>query len=249
MTVGSLFSGIGGFDLGLERAGMRVEWQVENNDYCRRVLGKHWSGVPRYGDIKTIDWHTVEAVDLVCGGFPCQPFSLAGKRRGQDDDRYLWPEVVRCLDTLRPTWFLGENVPGLINLALDQVCTDLEALGYTVWPVCVPACAVDAWHQRQRIWIVAHASGNSDRRTNRVRGRERKPEQSLSHVWGNRREEVMLWEPEPGVGRVVHGLPNQTHRIRGLGNAVVPQIAEEIGRMILSVECAGGPSLSGILPD
>ena len=162
MTVGSLFSGIGGFDLGLERAGMRVEWQVENNDWCREVLKKHWPSTPCHYDITHIDWRDIPRVDLVCGGFPCQPFSLAGKRAGKSDDRYLWPEVVRCLDALRPTWFLGENVPGLINLALDQVCTDLESLGYAVWPVCVPACAVDAPHQRQRVWIVAHAS--SERR-------------------------------------------------------------------------------------
>ena len=146
LTVGSLFSGIGGFDLGLERAGMRVEWQVENNEFCREVLKKHWPKVPCHYDITQIDWRDIPRVDLVCGGFPCQPFSLAGKRAGKADDRYLWPEVVRCLDTLRPTWFLGENVPGIITLALDQVCADLESLGYTVWPVCIPACAVDAPH-------------------------------------------------------------------------------------------------------
>lgn len=162
LTVGSLFSGIGGFDIGLERAGFEIAWQVENNDYCREVLKQHWPTVPCHYDIKAIDWRDIPRVDLVCGGFPCQPFSLAGKRRGAADDRYLWPEVVRCLDALRPTWFLGENVPGLINLALDQVCTDLESLGYTVWPVCVPACAVDAPHIRQRVWIVAYRLSDED---------------------------------------------------------------------------------------
>lgn len=215
---------------------MRIKWQVENNAHCNKVLAKHWPKAPRYGDIKTILWESVPTVDLVCGGFPCQPFSLAGKRRGKDDDRYLWPEVVRCLGTLRPAWFLGENVPGLINLALDQVCTDLESLGYTVWPVCLPACAVDAWHQRQRVWIVAHASGNCDGWTDRIGRRERKSPQAVSHVGSNGREEALLWEPEPGVGRVVHGLPNQTHRIRGLGNAIVPQIAEALGRMIVEAD-------------
>lgn len=156
MRVGSLFSGIGGFDLGLERAGMRIEWQVENNEFCREVLKKHWPKVPCHYDIKAIDWRDIPRVDLICGGFPCQPFSLAGKRRGQADDRYLWPEVVRCLDALRPRWFVGENVPGIINLALDEVCADLESLGYTVWTVCLPACAVDAPHIRQRVWVVAH---------------------------------------------------------------------------------------------
>lgn len=180
MNVGSCFSGIGGFDLGLERAGMRVEWQVENNEWCREVLKKHWPQVPCHYDITKIDWRDIHRVDLICGGFPCQPFSLAGKRAGQADNRYLWPEVVRCLDTLRPTWFLGENVPGIINLALDQVCADLESLGYTVWPVCVPACAVDAPHRRDRVWIVAHAQSltersglRSDEPTEQRRGRSR----------------------------------------------------------------------------
>ena len=95
MTVGSLFSGIGGFDLGLERAGMRIEWQVENNEFCREVLKKHWPKVPCHYDIRQIDWRDIPRVELICGGFPCQPFSLAGKRRGASDDRYLWPEVVR----------------------------------------------------------------------------------------------------------------------------------------------------------
>ena len=233
MTVGSLFSGIGGFDHGLERAGMSIEWQVENNEFCREVLKKHWPSTPCHYDITQIDWRDIPRVDLVCGGFPCQPFSLAGKRRGQADDRYLWPEVVRCLDTLRPTWFLGENVPGIINLALDQVCADLESLGYEVATFNIPACGVDAWHQRQRIWFVAYAGGHGDGRTDRVGWREREQKEGLSHVRADGRTEAVLWEPEPRVGRVVYGLPNQTHRIRGLGNAVVPQIVEALGRMII----------------
>lgn len=234
MNVGSLFAGIGGFDLGLERAGMSVKWQVENNEFCNRVLAKHWPSVTRYGDIKTIDWQEVEPVDLVCGGFPCQPFSLAGKRRGKSDDRYLWPEVVRCLDGLRPTWFLGENVPGIVNLALDQVYADLEAQGYEVVAFNIPACGVGAWHERQRIWFVAYASGNSNRRPNRTWRREREQKEAIPNAWERSSQANVLWESEPGVGRVVHGLPNQTHRIRGLGNAIVPQIAEALGRMILA---------------
>lgn len=265
MNVGSLFSGIGGFDLGLERSGMRVVWQVENNGFCNRVLAKHWPDVPRYGDIKTINWSEVEPVDLVCGGFPCQPFSLAGKRAGKADDRYLWPEVVRCLDALRPTWFLGENVPGLINLALDQVCTDLESLGYAVWPVCVPACAVDAPHRRERVWIIAHQSQSlahsgslrlegcgSKREAERSAGLCRRDGKNqdqgvladaareLPHGIGARRagrEESAnsrQWLPEPELGRVAHGVSRRVDRLRGLGNAVVPQIAEILGRAILA---------------
>lgn len=255
---------------------MEIRWQVENNAYCRRVLAKHWPHVPCYGDIKSIDWHTVEPVDLVCGGFPCQPFSVAGKRRGAADDRYLWPEVVRCLDALRPTWFFGENVPGIINMALDQVCADLEGLGYEVWPVCIPACAVDAPHIRQRIWILAHASGirceshgkvydgqhtrphpacpyaspsgevvahpiqlQRDRWSDGVSWWEREPEETLCTLGGNRREEDGLSIPESLLGRVADGVPARMDRLRGLGNAVVPQIVEALGRMILEAEVQG----------
>lgn len=235
MTVGSLFSGIGGFDLGLERAGMRVEWQVENNDYCRQVLKKHWPKVPCHYDITKIDWHWVPRVDLVCGGFPCQPFSVAGKQRGKEDDRYLWPEVVRCLDALRPTWFLGENVPGIINMALDQVCADLESLGYQVWSVCVPACAVDAPHVRDRIWILAHSSGE------RSQGRIEPDE--LWEKTGQEQTEIpsrrwARWNSLSAsrVSRVGDGVPNRAHRTRAIGNAVVPQVVEALGRMILEAQ-------------
>ncbi len=264
MRVGSLFAGIGGFDLGLERAGMEIRWQVENNLWCQRVLAKHWPNVTRYGDIKQVDWHTIEPVDLVCGGFPCQPFSLAGKRKGFDDDRYLWPEVVRCLDAVRPTWFLGENVPGIVNVALDQVCADLEALGYAVQPICVPACAVDAPHQRQRVWILAHAgcaglprgglrSGEAQTREIRdcgaadsrevVAHAQREGSQGLRAECelGKGGEEVKIgrrgdvadtnseptgrsakswrergqWEPEPELGGSLNGLPRWLDRFTG----------------------------------
>lgn len=232
MRVGSLFAGIGGFDLGLERAGMEIRWQVENNSWCQRVLAKHWPNVTRYGDIKQVDWHTIEPVDLVCGGFPCQPFSLAGKRRGTEDDRYLWPEVVRCLDAVRPTWFLGENVPGIIKVALDQVCADLEALGYTVQPVCIPACAVDAPHQRQRVWILAHAgcaglprgglrSGEAQTREIRDCGAADSREvvahahsQSTGRSAKSWRERGQ-WEPEPELGGSLNGLPRWLDRFTG----------------------------------
>ena len=274
-TVGSLFSGIGGMDLGLERAGYDITWQVENNEYCRKVLKKHWPSVPCHADIKTIDWRDIPAVDLVCGGFPCQPFSVAGKRAGTADDRYLWPEVVRCLDVLRPTWFLGENVPGLINMALDQVCTDLEGLGYEVWPVCVPACAVDAPHLRQRIWIVAYCTSNHQwgsweaqrKQQVEVGGRGTQSCENVAHTHAQRepqpqgdqqgqrgrtlhcgedvansqqagwtakpRQEYRQWPIEPAICRVADGVSNRIHRLKGLGNAVVPAIVEALGRMIL----------------
>ena len=235
LTVGSLFSGIGGFDLGLERAGMRVEWQVENNEFCREVLKKHWPKVPCHYDITQIDWRDIPRVDLVCGGFPCQPFSLAGKRAGKADDRYLWPEVVRCLDTLRPTWFLGENVPGIITLALDQVCADLESLGYTVWPVCIPACAVDAPHIRQRVWIAAFCPD-----AERSRWGGRRVEQSQPWAWEQFERlvqaDLRVSVPAGQSGGVHDGVPRRVDRLRGLGNAVVPQVVEALGKMIMVVE-------------
>jgi len=220
MSVGSLFSGIGGMDHGLERAGMRIEWQVENNEYCNSVLAKHWPSVPRYGDIKTIDWRTVEAVDLVCGGFPCQPFSCAGKQQGKEDERYLWPEVVRCLAVLRPTWFLGENVYGLLHLGIEQVCADLEALGYQVAVLGIPACAVDAPHIRKRVWILAYTESDlrrtfrddrsealngsgaflADTKTMYVERRHGRSRERES--WGG-----SGWPTEPDVGRVVARVP------------------------------------------
>jgi DNA (cytosine-5)-methyltransferase 1 len=244
MKVGSLFSGIGGFDLGLERAGMRVVWQVENNPFCRSVLRSRWPSVPCFDDIRAIDWHLFHALpDLICGGFPCQPFSVAGKRRGKNDDRYLWPEVVRCLDALRPAWFVGENVPGIINLALDQVCTDLESLGYAVWPVCLPACAVDAPHIRQRIWILAYAArelsyGTGARSAGwaELTDNGNAPYAGRPLLQGRQPERAAQWLPEPSVGRVAYGVPARVDRLRALGNAIVPQIAEILGRMILEAD-------------
>jgi DNA (cytosine-5)-methyltransferase 1 len=157
MTVGSLFSGIGGFDLGLERAGMEVKWQVEIDPFCNKVLAKHWPDVKRYGDIRNVGKDNLESVDLICGGFPCQPFSSAGKQRGEADDRYLWPEMLRVISEVNPTWIIGENVAGIISMAIDQVLSDLEGLGFETQAVVVPACSLGAIHIRQRVWILAHS--------------------------------------------------------------------------------------------
>lgn len=156
-TFGSLCSGIGGMDLGLDRSGMRIKWQVELDPFRQHILAKHWPDVPRFGDIRGVGRHNLSPVDLICAGFPCQPFSNAGKQRGDKDDRYLWPEVLRVIAELRPAWVLLENVPGIIKLALDTVLSDLEAAGYEAAPLVIPACAVGAPHRRDRVWIVAYA--------------------------------------------------------------------------------------------
>ena len=166
MTVGSLFSGIGGFDLGLERAGMTIKWQVEIDDFCNKVLEKHWPDVKRYRDIKELRGDELEPVDLICGGFPCQPFSAAGKRRSKEDDRYLWPEMLRVIRAVRPNWIIGENVAGIVSLALDDVLSDLENEGYTCQSFIIPACAVNAPHRRDRVWIIANCD-NTGSRTSR----------------------------------------------------------------------------------
>jgi DNA (cytosine-5)-methyltransferase 1 len=155
MKVGSLFSGIGGFDLGLERAGMEIAWQVEIDPFCNKVLEKHWPNVKRYGDIKNVT--NLESVDLICGGFPCQPYSCAGKRMGAEDDRALWPEMLRIIQEVRPRWIIGENVAGFINMGLDNSISDLEREGYTVQTFVIPACAVNAPHRRDRVWIIANS--------------------------------------------------------------------------------------------
>ena len=161
MTVGDLFAGIGGFSLGLQRAGFEIAWQVEIDEWCRKVLAKHFPHAKRLGDIRNAGKHNLSPVDLVCGGFPCQPFSTSGKREGAEDDRYLWPEMLRVISELKPSWVVAENVHGLTTGKMapvfEQVLSDLENEGYEVQSFIIPACGVDAPHRRYRVWIVAYS--------------------------------------------------------------------------------------------
>jgi len=261
---GSLFAGIGGFDLGLERAGMECAWQVELDDYCQRVLAKHWPDVTRYHDVRECGAHNLEPVDLICGGLPCQPHSVAGKRRGAADDRNLWPEYRRIVAELRPRWVLGENVPGIITTMLDEVLSDLEGEGYACTTLVLPAVAFDAPHRRDRVFVVAHnARRGCDGR--RLSVRPRRSRQATADVdrcgedladahgsgllqsRGNRGASIdadaepsgdgwARWDAESDVGRVADGVPYRVDRLRALGNAVVPQVVEWIGRRILEME-------------
>ena len=274
-----LFSGIGGFSRGLEATGFfKTTRFVENDPYCQAVLRYHWPDIPVLGDINNARRPDFpERTDLVCGGFPCQPFSQAGKQKAQDDPRHLWPEMFRIIRELRPTWVCGENVTGLVRLGLDEVLTDLENEGYATRTFNILACATGAPHLRQRLWIIAHANSESepdgafdgnarqrqlgfgfvaDPKSNFKDGLSRKPDEEPdrrhtrlepkcgSNGQSGRRAGPTLAEPdstglkqdhwsfEPKVGRLVNGLPNRVPQLRALGNSIIPQIAERIGRAI-----------------
>jgi len=227
MRVGSIFAGIGGFDLGLERAGFTIEWQCEIDPWCQRVLAKHWPHVNRYGDITAVDWATVPAVDVLCGGFPCQDISVAGKGAGLAGARSgLWSEYVKAIQALQPQWVIVENVSALRSRGLDQVLGALAALGYDAEWHCIPACAVGAPHRRDRVWVIAY----SDSKGPQGYGAECELGKGESQVQISRSD---WWACEPGIQRVAYGVPARVDRLRGLGNAVVPQIVEHIGRSIL----------------
>ena len=167
LKVLDLFSGIGGFSLGLERTGgFETAAFCEIEPFCQKVLRKHWPEVPIYEDVTKLDGSEIDA-DVITGGYPCQPFSNAGKRRGEEDDRHLWPEMLRLIKAVQPRWVIAENVAGHINMGLDTVLSDLEKEGYTWWTLVIPACAVDAKHRRDRLWIVA----NSESIRHRPRGK------------------------------------------------------------------------------
>lgn len=224
-----LFSGIGGFSLGLERAGMRTVAFCESDAYCRRVLARHWPHVPVYPDVRLLTARQLAAdgisVDVVCGGFPCQPFSSAsaGQARGARDDRYLWPEMARLVSECQPAWVICENVTHLDGLALREVVSDLESFGYEVAPPLeIPACAVGHGHWRPRLWIVGHAD------------RDRQPECTVDAEMAG-----VSWPRSfAGNAGAADGLPRGMDgvRRRALGNAVVPQIPELIGRAVMEIQ-------------
>ena len=171
MTHGSLFSGIGGFDLAAEWMGWENKFHCEWNDFGQKVLKYYWPDAESFTDITKTDFTKyANRIDVLTGGFPCQPYSLAGKRKGKEDERHLWPEMLRAIREIQPRWVVGENVFGLINwsngLVFHEVQTDLEAAGYEVWPYVLPACAVNAPHRRDRVWFVAYRNSNGQQRCN-----------------------------------------------------------------------------------
>lgn len=178
MTFGSCFAGVGGIDLGLERAGMELRWQIEIEDFPTRVLEKHWPDVARFRDVRDCGAHNLERVDLIAGGFPCQDISVAGRGAGLHGAKSaLWFELLRVVQELRPTWVLAENVPALRTRGIDVVLDGLGAAGYSAWPLVVGARHVGAPHRRDRVWIVAHTDSaglRSQRRSGLLDG-ERSP--------------------------------------------------------------------------
>lgn len=225
MTFGELFAGIGGFSLGLERAGMRCLWQVDH--FCRQVLEQHWPGLLRLGDIRAVGPGDLPAVDLIAGGFPCQPVSVAGRQRGQEDERWLWPEFARIVGLLRPRFVIVENVPGLRIRGLGDVLRDLAALGYDAEWESLPAAAFGAPHVRDRVFVVAYPNGQGLEGLHQEGGREYL-QPTETPLPGD------IWEASPEVYRVGHGIPDRVDRTAALGNALVPQVAEWIGRKLNS---------------
>ena len=331
-TFGSLFAGIGGFDLGLERAGMSCQWQVEIEDYPTKILEKHWPEVHRERDIKECSGENLEPVDLICGGFPCQDISVAGKGAGLAGERSgLWYEMHRIIGDIKPRWVVVENVAALLHRGMDVVLRDLSAIGYDCeWHI-ISASAVGAPHRRERVWIIAnsHCINDAMRRNNtpdaeamagrdsnarggkrdspegctegtgegscdapnangvgRAKERQRKsgkgsaartevqlpnegeeqretqgaiPDTNSKRLEGKRRknktqrrqnkdgslglcnrEELRRheswWKAESGIQPLVNGVPERMARLKAIGNAVVPQIVELIGRRIMEIE-------------
>ena len=229
ITFGSLFAGIGGFDLGFERCGMQCRWQVEIDDYATRVLTKHWPSVHRERDIRQCGLHNLEAVDIICGGFPCQDISYAGAGAGLAGERSgLFFEAVRVVRELRPRAVVLENVAALLTRGLDRVLGTLAEIGYNAEWHCLPAAAIGAPHIRDRVFVLAYSGCQRPRSPEGMDWHQRLRHERSTHTTGGG-----WWEAEPPVVRVANGIPNRVDRLRGLGNAVVPQVAEFVGKMVL----------------
>jgi len=318
---GAVLADAGGSTL-TERNNRREEHQPHGRNEIRNQHCTSSSRPKLHDNIFTLNGADYRGVDLLTGGFPCQPFSVAGKRRGKDDDRAIWPQMLRVINEARPAWVIGENVAGIVSMELDNILSDLEGISYAAWPLVIPACAVDARHRRDRVWIIGYAkharlttaeisgslgTGNDDSQTRTQQASEaagsseqlpslanandmrhkpklreevsRRQGSSITNPQsggGSERRNALLielqedrdvadadgastqgnepskrspqqrtnpdeccqwrveseWFVESGMGRVAHGIPNRAHRLRGLGNAIVPQVAEEIIRAI-----------------
>ena len=252
LKVLDLFSGIGGFSLGLEKAGMRTIAFCETDEFCKEVLKKNWPGVKIHEDICDFDGRECGAVDVICGGFPCQDISVArGKNaKGLDGKKSgLWVEYARIIGEVRPRFVIVENTSALLNRGLSTILSDLDSLGYDAQWHCIPASAVGAPHQRDRIWIIAYPSCKSVEPSQWAKKFAHEMAKAITNANSDRfktthkiREWVFstagdYWQQAmPEVLGVGNGVPNWSHRVKSLGNAVVPQIPEIIGKSILKAE-------------
>lgn len=227
MNALSLFSGIGGLDIAAEWAGFKTVAFCERDEFCQMVLRKHWPDVRIFDDVRTIDTRELPAIDVVFGGYPCQPFSSAGQRKGASDERHMWPHMLDVVRKTKPAWVVGENVKGHISLGLDEVLDDLENEGFETRAFAIPAGAVKAPHSRERVFVVSHSKSNR----HRARGEVRDVCKKDGGSWRGLLSEPSFstwWDTEPGICRVADGIPSQVDRLRALGNAVVPQQAYPI---------------------
>lgn len=238
LSVGSLFSGIGGLELGLEMTGrFKTEWQVEQNEYCRRVLARHWPNAQRFEDVRNVGKENLPAVDVICGGFPCQDVSTSGKRAGIKEGTRsgLWFEYARIVRELRPQYVIVENVPGLLSDGMGTVLGDISLLGYDAEWTTLSACSVGAPHPRERVFIIAH----SERRDVEELGTRPRPYRNPGPKASNGPLYVgdfgMGWPIESRVLRSRHGFPAGSLTLHALGNAVVPQVAEVVARRLLEI--------------
>ncbi|MEM7191295.1 MAG: DNA cytosine methyltransferase [Pseudomonadota bacterium] len=233
LKVLDLFSGIGGFSLGLERTGgFETVAFCEIEEFPRKILAKHWPGVPCFPDVRKLRAEDVEPVDVICGGFPCQDISIAnsGAQSGIDGARSgLWAEFFRQICEHRPSWAVIENTPALRRRGLRRILVELSEIGYDAEWHCIPATAVDAPSSRDRVWIISYPAGVRN-------GLPQEQVLSRRHFV----EHVHRWEALPGVCPVADGLPYQVDRLKALGNSVVPRILEIIGHAILEAEADWG---------
>jgi len=250
LTFGSLFAGIGGFDLGFERAGMECRWQVEIDPYCQKVLTKHRPGIGQWDDARTFPPNPAEdwSVDVICGGPPCQPASNAGLRLGADDERWMWPDTIRIIRKMGPRFVVLENPPALLSLddgrAFGGILGALAECGLNAeWDV-LPAGAFGLPHFRERLFVVAYADRE---RRQRILGDFKAKcsapfwkeggivrKQSALESYRGIIERLGYDLRRPGASGIANGIPNRVHRLTGLGNSVPPIVSEYLGRRIIA---------------
>lgn len=247
MKMLSLFSGIGGIDMAAQWAGIETVAFCEIDPFCQKVLKKHWPDVPIFGDIRTmtkevLDYAGITGIDIVAGGFPCQPYSEAGKQRGAADDRHLWPEMLRIVSEIRPPWVVGENVAGFVTMGIDDAFADLESLDYAAESFLIPAYGVDDDHERYRVYFMA----NTDAQQLLQENKKVVPDGIIGKTWYS--NTGSCWRSPPKINRsickpeflgVVDGFPDRVDRARAIGNAVDPRQIYPIFAAIAAIEEAG----------